>query len=171
VREDVSGPDVTQIQLRGGLKVGLTGLAAALEEAKGLQGHSEEEIAQALLARLRAQNYIPQAAEPEYQKALLREYKKFLGEEVPAEKGGLSIRILGPGCASCTALTQLVITMLSELGLAADVEHVQDLKEIAATGIMGMPALLINGEVKVVGQSPTREALKKWLLAANSTTT
>ena len=167
----MNAADVTQIQLRGGLKVGLTGLAAALEEVKGLQGRPEEEIAQALLARLRSQNYIPQAAEPEYLQALIREYRRFLGEEVPPEKGVLSIKILGPGCASCTALTQMVITVLSEMGLAADVEHVQDLKEIAATGIMGMPALLINGEVKVVGQSPTREALKKWLLAANSTTT
>jgi predicted DsbA family dithiol-disulfide isomerase len=60
----------------------------------------------------------------------------------------------------------MVITVLSELGLAADVEYVKDMKEIAATGIMGLPALLINGEVKVVGQSPTREALKKWLLEA-----
>jgi small redox-active disulfide protein 2 len=163
--------EITRIQLRGGLKVGLTGLAEALEEVKTLKGRPEEEIAQALLSRLRAQNYIPATAEPEYQKALLREYKKFLGEEVPAEKGALSLKILGPGCASCTALTQLVITVLSELGLPADVEHVQDIKEIAQTGIMGLPALLINGEVKAVGQSPTREALKKWLLEANSTTT
>ena len=167
----MNAADVTQIQLRGGLKVGLTGLAAALEEVKGLQGRPEEEIAQALLARLRSQNYIPQAAEPEYLQALIREYRRFLGEEVPPEKGVLSIKILGPGCASCTALTQMVITVLSEMGLAADVEHVQDMKRIAQTGIMGMPALLINGEVKIVGQSPTREALKKWLLAANSTTT
>lgn len=164
-------PDVTQIQLRGGLRVGLTGLAAALAEVKGLQGQSEEEIAQALLARLRGQNYIPAAAEPEYKRALIREFKKALGEEVAEEKGSLNIKILGPGCASCTALTQMVITVLSELGLAADVEHVQDMQEIARTGIMGMPALLINGEVKIVGQSPTREALKKWLVAANTTTT
>ena len=162
----MTGKDITQIHLRGGLKVGLTGLAAALEEVKALQGCTEEEIAQTLLARLRVKNYIPASAEPEYKKALLREYKKALGEEVPEERGPLSIKILGPGCASCTALTQLVITVLSELGLAADVEHVQDMKEIAQTGVMGMPALLINGEVKAVGQSPTRELLQKWLKEA-----
>jgi small redox-active disulfide protein 2 len=163
--------EITQIHLRGGLKVGLTGLAAALEEVKGLKGRPEEEIAQVLLTKLRVKNYIPAAAEPEYQRALLREFKKALGEEVPAEGGALSIKILGPGCASCTALTQLVITVLSELGLPADVEHVQDLKEIARTGIMGMPALLINGEVKVTGKSPTREVLKRWLLEAASADT
>ena len=162
----MTGPEVTQIQLKGGLKVGLTGLAAALEEAKALQGRPEEEIAQALLARLKGQNYIPPAAEPEYKKALIREFKKAQGEEVAEETGTLTIKILGPGCSSCTALTQMVITVLSELGLPGDVEHVQDMKEIAQTGIMGMPALLINGEVKIVGQSPTREALKKWLAEA-----
>jgi small redox-active disulfide protein 2 len=156
--------EVTQIYLRGGLKVGLTGLAAALAEVRPLEGRPEEEIAQALLARLRTQNYIPPTAEPEYKKALLREYKKALGEEVAAEEGALSIKILGPGCASCTALTQMVISVLSELGLPADVEHVKDVQEIAKTGVMGLPALLINGEVKAVGQSPTREALKRWLV-------
>jgi len=55
--------------------------------------------------------------------------------------------------------------VLSELGLAAEVEHVKDLQEIARAGVMGLHALLINGEVKAVGQSPTREVLKKWLLA------
>ncbi len=163
--------EITQIQIRGGLKVGLTGLDAALEEAQALKGRPEEEIAQALLARLREKNYIPGAAEPDYKKALLREFKKAMGEEVAEEKGALSIKILGPGCASCTALTQMVITVLSELSLPADVEHVTDIKEIARTGIMGMPALLINGAVKIVGQSPTREALKKWLLEANAIAT
>jgi len=162
----MTDPEITRIHLRGGLEVGLNGLAAALAEVTALPGRSEEEIAQALLDKLRVNNYIPTAAEPEYKKALLREYKKALGEAVAEEQGGLSIRILGPGCASCTALTQMVITVLSELGLAADVEHVKYMKEIAATGIMGLPALLINEEVKVVGQSPTREALKKWLLEA-----
>lgn len=104
VRGVMTGKDITQIHLRGGLKVGLTGLAAALEEVKALQGCTEEEIAQTLLARLRVKNYIPASAETEYKKALLREYKKALGEEVPEERGPLSIKILGPGCASCTAV-------------------------------------------------------------------
>jgi small redox-active disulfide protein 2 len=161
----VTKPEVSRIHLPGGLKVGLSGLAQALEEVKDLHGSPDEVIAQALLARLRTLNYIPAAAEPAYKQALLREYRKFLGEEVAPDPGPLSITILGPGCASCTALTQMIITTLSELGLAAEVEHVKDLQEIARAGVMGLPALLINGEVKVVGQSPTREVLKRWLLA------
>ena len=167
----MTAPEVTRIKLRGGLQVGLTGLAEALEEVKKLKGGPEEEIAQVLLAKLRVKNYIPAAAEADYQHALLREYKKALGEEVAGEKGPLSIKILGPGCASCTALTQQVISVLSELGLPAAVEHVQDLKEIAKAGVMGLPALLINGEVKAVGHTPTRELLQKWLKEAAAATT
>jgi hypothetical protein len=161
----VTKQEVSRIHLPGGLEVGLSGLAQALEEVKALHGSPDEVIAQALIARLRTQNYIPAAAEPAYRQALLREYRKFLGEEVAQEPGPLRITILGPGCASCTALTQMVITTLSELGLAADVEHVKDLREIARMGVMGLPALLINGEARALGQSPTREVLKKWLLA------
>ncbi len=167
----MTAPEVTRIHLQGGLQVGLTGLAQALEEVKELKGRQEEEIAQVLLAKLRLKNYIPAVAEADYQKALLREYKKALGEEVAGEKGPLSIKILGPGCASCTALTQQVITVLSELGLPADVEHVQDLQDIAKTGVMGMPALLINGEVKAVGHTPTRELLQRWLKEAAASNT
>jgi hypothetical protein len=43
------------------------------------------------------------------------------------------------------------------------VEHVRDLKDIMAFGVCGTPALLINDEVKTVGNLPAREALKKWL--------
>ncbi|MCX5893541.1 MAG: thioredoxin family protein, partial [Deltaproteobacteria bacterium] len=75
----------------------------------------------------------------------------------------LSIKILGPGCPSCDRLEQTVMAVLGELGLPGEVEHVRDMKEITALGVFGTPALLINDEVKAVGNLPSREALKKWL--------
>ncbi len=51
--------------------------------------------------------------------------------------------------------------VLVELNLPAEVEHVRDMKEITALGVFGTPALLIDDDVKAVGQMPTREALKK----------
>ena len=56
--------------------------------------------------------------------------------------------------------------LLAELGLPAEVEHVRDMKDISALGVFGTPALLINDEVKAVGNMPSREALKKWLQEA-----
>lgn len=157
--------DITQITL-GKFRVGITGLKAAIEEVKSWQGRPDAEIAQALFARLKPRNYIPDSAQEEYRKAFLREFKKARGEKVEEERGGLTIKILGPGCPSCDWLEQAVMAVLEELGLAAAVEHVRDLKEIAALGVIGIPALMINEKVAAVGQVPTKEMLKKWLAEA-----
>ena len=154
--------DLTQISL-GRFRVGITGLRAAIEEVKSWQGRPEEEIAQALLARVKPRNYIPVSAQEEYKGAFLREFKKALGEKVEEERSGQNIKILGPGCPACNQLEQTVMAVLAELGLPAEVEHVRDMKEITALGVFGTPALMINDEVKAVGQLPNREALKKWL--------
>jgi protein-disulfide isomerase len=47
--------------------------------------------------------------------------------------------------------------------LSADLEHVRDVKEIGRYGVMGTPALIINGRVKCVGSVPPREKIVKWL--------
>jgi small redox-active disulfide protein 2 len=158
--------DITQISL-GKFRVGITGLKAAIEEAKSWRERPDEEIAHALLAAVKPRNYIPASAQEEYKRAFLQEFKKALGEKVEEKRGGLGIKILGPGCPSCDRLEQIVMAVLGELGLPGDVEHVRDVKEIAELGVFGAPALLINDEVKVVGQVPTKEMLKKWLAEAN----
>ncbi len=158
--------DITRISL-GKFRVGITGLKAAIEELKTRREYSEDEIAQELLARLKPRNYIPASAQEEYKRAFLREFKKALGEKVIEERTGLSIKILGPGCPSCERLEQTVMEVLVELGLPAEVEHLRDTKEITAFGVFGTPALIINDDVKAVGQAPTKEMLTKWLTDAN----
>jgi small redox-active disulfide protein 2 len=157
--------DITQISL-GRFRVGITGLKAAIEEAKSWRERPEEEIAQALLAAVKPRNYIPASAQEDYKRAFWREFKKALGEKVEEERSGLSIKILGPGCPSCERLEQTVMAVLGELSLPGEVEHIRDMKEITALGVFGTPALLINDEVKAVGQVPDRETLKKWLQEA-----
>jgi small redox-active disulfide protein 2 len=158
--------EVTQISL-GKYKVGIAGLKEAIEAVRALGERPAGEIAQALLVRLKPQNYIPPAAEEEYRQAFLREFKKALGEKVEEEPRGLSIKILGPGCPVCDRLAETAMAVLAELGLPAAVEHVRDVREIAALGIMSTPALLINGEVKAVGAAPTKAMLKQWLAAVS----
>jgi small redox-active disulfide protein 2 len=154
--------DITQVSL-GKFRVGITGLKAAIEELKSWQGRPDVEIARALLEKLKPKNYIPASAQEEYRQAFLKAFKKALGEEVEEERSGLHIKILGPGCPACDKLEQTVMTVLGELGLPAEVEHVRGLKEIAALGVFGTPALLINDEVKAMGQTPAKATLKKWL--------
>jgi small redox-active disulfide protein 2 len=154
--------EVTQISL-GKFKVGITGLTAAIEEVKSLGERPDQEIAQALFERLKPRNYIPAGAVVDYKRAFLREFKKALGEKVAEEELGLVIKILGPGCPNCHRLEQMVLELLSELGLAAQVEFIKDINDITAHGVFATPALIINNRVRVMGQLPTREALKQYL--------
>ena len=41
--------------------------------------------------------------------------------------------------------------------------HVTDNKEIGKYGVMGTPALIINGEVKSAGRVPLKAKIKEWL--------
>jgi len=52
---------------------------------------------------------------------------------------------------------------VSELDLPAGIDHIRDIREIGQYGVMGSPALIINGEVKAVGRVPMRSEIRKWL--------
>jgi protein-disulfide isomerase len=43
------------------------------------------------------------------------------------------------------------------------VEHVRNIKEIGQYGIMGTPALIINGTLMAVGTVPPKARIKEWL--------
>ena len=55
------------------------------------------------------------------------------------------------------------MAVLNEMNIAADLEHVRDLKEIGQYGVMGMPALLINGRIVSVGKVPPKNKIREWL--------
>lgn len=161
----MSSQEIIQISL-GKFQVGITGLKEAIDALLPLKDRPDAEIAQALLEKLKPHNYIPASAEESYRKALLREFKKALGFKVEEEPGGLTIRFISPSCPCSEDFLEVILVVLSELGLPADVQHVTDLAEIAASGASGTPALIINGQVKAVGRMPSKEILKGWLTNA-----
>jgi len=75
----------------------------------------------------------------------------------------MKIEVLGSGCQKCHALEEQTRAALNDLGLAAEVEHVSDMKRIAGYGVLSTPALVIDGKVKCAGRLPAAEELKKWL--------
>jgi len=158
--------EVVKIRI-GEFTVGIVGLKAALEKAVGASLPSDDEVAQYLLEQLKSKNYIPPKSESEYAKAFLREYRKHIGEPIEAEKQqGLEVRILGPGCPNCDKLEQMVYKVMTAEGIAGDVEHVKDLNQIAAYGMVATPALVINGEVRSSGRLPRERQLRDWLKQA-----
>jgi len=62
-------------------------------------------------------------------------------------------------------LSKDLMAVMSELNLSADLDHVREVKEIACYGVMGNPALVINGKVVAVGRVPSKSQLKEWLQA------
>jgi len=47
------------------------------------------------------------------------------------------------------------------LGVEYELEKVKDLNQMMALGVFMTPALVVDGEVKVVGKVPSEEEIKK----------
>ncbi len=47
--------------------------------------------------------------------------------------------------------------------MEAQIEKVTDIMKIAAYGVFGAPAVVVNGKVKSVGKIPGKEDVKSWL--------
>jgi small redox-active disulfide protein 2 len=62
------------------------------------------------------------------------------------------IKILGTGCRNCVTLGENTKKALEELGKDAQIEKVEDIKEIMNYGIMSTPALVIDEKVVSYGK-------------------
>ncbi len=75
----------------------------------------------------------------------------------------MKIQILGTGCPKCKALTEAAENAAKALGVSYEIEKVTDIEKIMSFGVMMTPALVVDGDVKVVGKIPASEELKKLL--------
>jgi small redox-active disulfide protein 2 len=73
----------------------------------------------------------------------------------------MRIQILGIGCARCQELENRVRDTLAEMNLAADVDHIKDLKLFASMGVFMTPGLVVDGKVVSQGKVPSKDELKK----------
>lgn len=160
----MSKDDVKQIKV-GSHTTGIIGLKNVIEEvAKEFAEKLDEEIQAELLKRLSKKNYISDRTRESYGKAFLREFNIFVGKPYDEDDSeGLEIKVLGPGCAQCDRLEMELMEIMTEMNLPADLEHITDIKEIGKYGVMGMPALIVNGKVMCTGKVPTKRKLKEWL--------
>jgi small redox-active disulfide protein 2 len=75
----------------------------------------------------------------------------------------MEIKILGTGCPRCGEVENRTRDALAELNVAADVEKVKNIHEIAKYEVFGTPGLVINGKVKTSGRIPSLEEIKAWI--------
>jgi len=159
--------DVVQIRIDGRL-VGIVGLQEVLNSLSDTHADEPEEIVvRELLDRVAVLNYIPERAKTAYGRALLREFRKHLGKPVEDEPQlGLQVTILGPGCFNCDRLERQIRDVMAEMDLPGDLSHVTDPREIGRYGLMGVPAIIINGRVVSAGIVPPKNRIRQWLQEA-----
>jgi small redox-active disulfide protein 2 len=71
------------------------------------------------------------------------------------------IKIFGTGCPRCNELEKMCFNILAENNIDADLQKVTDIKEIALSGVISTPALMINDKIVLSGMLPTKESLLK----------
>jgi predicted DsbA family dithiol-disulfide isomerase len=100
---------------------------------------------------------------------VLREYKIAQGLSVAQETAHvLTIAVLGMGCTRCSQLESDIRDLLSEMKIAADLQHITDIKEISRYGVLGTPALVINKKVLAVGEVPPKSKIRQWIIDAHN---
>jgi small redox-active disulfide protein 2 len=74
------------------------------------------------------------------------------------------IEVFGTGCAKCKRLFANAEEAVKELTITAEIVKVEDLAEIVSRGVMLLPALFINGEVRAEGRIPDVNEIKRMLM-------
>ncbi|MCX6685853.1 MAG: thioredoxin family protein [Methanoregula sp.] len=62
------------------------------------------------------------------------------------------IEVLGMGCENCRRLMSNVEAAVGQLGIVAEIKKVEDNAAIMERGVMLLPGLIVDGELKVSGR-------------------
>ena len=155
--------DITQITVKG-TKVGLVGLKQAFEQVSSEAHAGDAELGARLVELVAADNYIADSVRDDYSGALLREYKRFKGMDIPEERSVMEIKVFGrSGCAICSGLSEEIMDVLAELEIVADFEHVTDLDRFAELGPVAPPVVTRNGKIVSSGRKLDRARIVEML--------
>lgn len=75
------------------------------------------------------------------------------------------VKVLGPGCARCKALVEMVKQAAEQTGVAINLEKIEDMASIVGYGVMSTPGLVIDGKVVHAGGLPEPAKVATWLAA------
>jgi protein-disulfide isomerase len=73
----------------------------------------------------------------------------------------MKIKIIGSGCPTCAKLHQMILKLKDEgnIGKNVQVEYSKDINELIELGVIGSPALIIDGKVANVGMPENEKRL------------
>lgn len=71
------------------------------------------------------------------------------------------IKVLGSGCSNCKKLEANAREAIKQLGVDAEVEKIEDMREIMRYGVIRTPALVIDEVIKSYGKVLKVDEIKK----------
>ncbi|MFY8192126.1 MULTISPECIES: thioredoxin family protein [unclassified Limnohabitans] len=77
----------------------------------------------------------------------------------------MDIKVLGTGCAKCKTTVALIEEIAKEKGVSISLSKVEELRQIAAFGVMSTPGVVLDGKVVHAGGVPSRSKVEQWLTA------
>ena len=75
----------------------------------------------------------------------------------------MKIKVLGPGCPKCKKLYAEAEKAIAASGVKADLEKVERIEEIIKYGVMMVPGLVIDEDVKASGRVPQSSEIIDWI--------
>ena len=73
------------------------------------------------------------------------------------------IKVLGTGCANCKTTLKLIEDVAAEMGVAVQLDKVEDIQSIMSYGVMSTPGVVVDGKVVHAGGIPDRKKVESWL--------
>ena len=74
------------------------------------------------------------------------------------------VQILGTGCRKCKKLAENAAAAATELGIEFEIVKLTEIPEILQFRVMALPALAVDGNVRVAGRVPSVLELKGLLV-------
>ena len=75
----------------------------------------------------------------------------------------MKIEVLGTGCTTCNTVEAIVKEAAAKSGAEVRVIKVSDRMEIAKAGVHITPAIIIDGQIKLVGKIPEIDDVLSWI--------
>lgn len=74
-----------------------------------------------------------------------------------------NIKVLGSGCSKCKDTLLLITQVAEKLGVAIQLEKIEDPAQIMAYNIMSTPAVIVDEVIVHKGGIPSKENITAWL--------
>lgn len=82
------------------------------------------------------------------------------------EEEFMKVEILSVGCPKCNKFFDTVNDLIKKRGIDAEIVKVEEMTTFCKYGVFMLPALVVDGEVKIAGKLPKESEVLAWLVNA-----